>query len=71
MHILIFKTNISTLKQLRKIKPLLNSLPNIIRWNIDQEDIDNILRIETEKNISNQIESKLQEEGYYCKELPD
>lgn len=71
MHILVFRTNINTLRQLNKIKPFLNSLPKLIRWDWDQEDIDKILRVETEENNPKLIEITLRKQGYQCEELPD
>lgn len=71
MYILVFKTNINTLRQLNKIKPFLNALPNLIRWDWDEEDIDKVLRIEINENNPALITNTLRSQGYQCEELPD
>ena len=47
MEVLILKTNIRYKKQLKTVAPLLDSKDNISRWNIDLNDIDKVLRIES------------------------
>ena len=71
MPILLFKTNIRLKKDLKKIRVLLNALPDITRWNVDQEDIDKVLRIEALKDNSGELIKIINQEGYLCEELPD
>ena len=42
MQVLVFKTNLQYEKDLIHISPLLGNTPGIIRWNVDQHDVDNV-----------------------------
>ena len=71
VNLLIFKTNISSKKQVTKVAKLLNAEDEILRWNIDLQDIDRVLRIEA-INVSNrEIISIIQKAGFFCEELAD
>ena len=69
MEILVFKTNVETMNHIRKLYPLLKAIQGILNWNIDTEDVDRILRVETVNVSPHKIELALQSAGYYCKEL--
>ena len=69
-EILVFKTDIK-LEDFIKLQTLLNNLPGILQWNLDTEDIDNVLRIESTDVDSNKIINLISQAGYYCQELPD
>ncbi|WP_420551410.1 hypothetical protein [Tenacibaculum aiptasiae] len=63
MEPLIFQTNIDSEKKVQSLEPILNKHPDIFKWSIDIEDIDNVLRIEgsenlLEKNIIDLIKSQ-------------
>ena len=71
MDILVFKTNTGSVQQKRKLFPLLRRVPGIIRWTIDLEDTDRILRVEAVQVSPAMIEHTLQHGGFYCRELED
>jgi hypothetical protein len=71
LHVFVFKTNISYKKDIRAIAYYLNSYPSIIKWNIDREDIDKILRVESLSNNAGEIINTIQLAGYCCEELSD
>jgi copper chaperone len=71
MDILVFKTNIRYKKHIKNVTPHLENIDGITRWNFDQHDKDNILRIEASNVVPASIESLLRNVGYYCEELPD
>jgi hypothetical protein len=71
MNILIFKTNIRLKKDLGVIKPLLSAYESIIKWTVDRDDSDKILRIVSTSNNSLDIIKTIKEAGYHCEELPD
>jgi hypothetical protein len=71
MPILVFKTNVENMTHIRKLYALLKTIKGILRWNVDTEDVDKILRVETLNVPPQKIESLLQNAGYYCKELED
>ena len=54
---------------MRKLKPYLQVHPHIQRWNVDLQDCDNILRIETEQLQPVEVEKILLTAGYYCEAL--
>lgn len=71
MHILIFKTNIETEDAHREVSVLLNAEASIIGWNIDREDIDKVLRVESNTNNTSHIIHRISQAGFFCEELPD
>ena len=72
MEILIFKTNITSQKKARKLSPIFNSFVGIKDWHVDTKDVDNVLRIETDKLfIENEIIHKINSAGYQCNVLID
>lgn len=68
MTVYVFKTSI-TKTDLSKITFILNNLLPDSKWNFDFDDIDNILRIESQHNISQQVISELTAKNYLCEEL--
>mgnify|MGYP006134305013 CR=1 FL=1 len=52
MPLLILKTDLGSAERVDKIRPILNLHPSIIQWNVDTEDIDNVLRTEVKQLIS-------------------
>ena len=71
MHILVFKTNIETEDHHKEVGFLLSTHRSVIDWNIDKEDIDKVLRIESELNNSHEIITTINQAGFICEELPD
>ncbi|WCO00948.1 hypothetical protein [Psychroserpens ponticola] len=70
IRIHVFKTNIETEADISIIKVLFNSFSKIKQWSIDLEDIDNVLRIEATKNLSQRvIIQNVKSKGFYCEEL--
>ena len=69
MQVQVFRTNIRFKKQLKLVSPHLNSIKGIHRWNIDFQDRDRILRIETELLPPLAISRTLREAGFVCDEL--
>lgn len=52
MPLLILKTNLDSVQGVDMIRPILNLHPSIIDWNVDTDDIDNVLRIEALQNCA-------------------
>ena len=66
----VFKTSISS-KDITCIKGLMNDLMTIDdKWNVDLEDRDNILRVESSIQPI-EIIRNLQQAGFACEELED
>ncbi len=68
-NILVFKTNIQTKFDQILIEDLLNSVDAIDKWNIDQHDIDCVLRIISDTLTPDQIISIINHLGFECSEL--
>ena len=71
MQVLVFKTNLVSAKDIYRISPLMGDTPGIVRWNVDQWDVDNVLRIETAWLSPEHIIRVVTDAGYLCEELPD
>ncbi|HMI78985.1 MAG TPA: hypothetical protein VK484_09325 [Ferruginibacter sp.] len=69
MEILVFKTNLTDTHHISNVEPSLNFHPQIIQWNVDLHDHDNILRIVSNKIEAKEVEELLFNAGYYCEEL--
>jgi len=67
--VLVFKTNVTSKKSVKKLKPLLDILLLCSKWNFDMKDCDKILRVEGEGVMSLPIVALLAENGFYCEEL--
>ncbi|WP_406684073.1 hypothetical protein N1F78_15490 [Seonamhaeicola sp. MEBiC1930] len=66
----ILKTNIKSKPAVNTLKLLFNAHPDIVRWSIDLEDIDKVLRVETNNNIEQEdIIEQVSSRGFYCEEL--
>ncbi|MBA0883242.1 hypothetical protein [Flavobacterium undicola] len=70
-NILIFGTNIKTEKEKQIISKLLNTNPAIEQWNIDLEDIDSVLRIESKSLHAQEIIKMITAEDFKCAELTE
>lgn len=71
LQVLVFKTNLVSAKDIHRISPLMGNTPGIVKWNVDQQDIDNVLRIETAGLLPQDIIRMVTGAGYLCEELPD
>ncbi|MFL5743324.1 MAG: copper chaperone [Niastella sp.] len=69
MEVLVFKTNLRFKKQINAVTPHINNLQGIARWNVDLDDTDKILRIESVDLSPRSVEATLQQAGYFCEEL--
>lgn len=68
----IFKTNIETKLAVNTLKLLFNSHPGIYSWSIDLEDVDKVLRVETNNTLYQEdIIEQVTARGFYCNELKD
>ena len=70
-EILVFKTNLITNEHISSISSMLNNHPSIRKWNVDDQDIDHVLRIVPDELIDpTHIIRIVQDAGFYCEELP-
>jgi len=68
-NILIFKTNIQTEFDKLRIKNVLDASQKVLKWNIDMDDADRVLRIVSDSLRPDQIISVLEYVGFECSEL--
>lgn len=71
LQVLVFKTNLRLKKDLRQVSAVLNSAPGILKWNVDQADVDKVLRIETTKLTEEDVITLVTGAGFCCEALPD
>lgn len=70
MSLLIFKTDIRTKKNVRIVQSILRNVISASEFNVDLQDIDSVLRIETTKRLKEkEIILLLNKEGFYCETL--
>lgn len=70
-NLFIFGTNLQTEKDKQVISKVLNANIEIERWNIDLEDIDSVLRIESQTLTAEQIIKIITEQDFKCSELSE
>ncbi|WP_103071634.1 hypothetical protein [Aquimarina sediminis] len=72
MELLLFRTDIKSKKKVRHVTPILDRHSDILKWSIDLEDIDNVLRIEATTNLTeDEIVSLVRVHGFYIQTLTD
>lgn len=71
VDVCVFKTDISSASLVDLIMPLLNAHPYITEWSVDFDDIDNVLRVVSNKEIEEEIIEITQKKGFTCCPLPD
>ena len=67
--IYVFKTTVNTEVQVRKLKPYLDKLFPLSKWNFDLEDCDHVFRIESAENIRILIKFLFKVFDFHCEEL--
>jgi len=69
--ILVFKTSVQTVHQVKKLKPLINNLLPKVVWNFDLEDCDRIFRAITTDDSKPKIINLFNKNNFHCEELYD
>ena len=69
MEVLVFKTDLTDRQQVALAGYFLQNIEGIHRWNVDMEDVDNVLRVEAENVQPHYVSATLNKAGYYCEEL--
>ncbi|HLA55540.1 MAG TPA: hypothetical protein VK623_05550 [Flavobacterium sp.] len=67
--IFVFKTSVKTKTQVQQLQPHIDKILPNAKWNFDLEDIDKILRIDSEENIALIIINLLEIHDFDCEEL--
>ena len=70
--VLVFKTSVTTNRNVSKVRPLLDRLMDESeKWNFDLEECDHILRVEAVSVQPSAIIKNMQRAGFACVELED
>jgi hypothetical protein len=67
----VFKTNIIDEDDLARIAFILDEDARVLQWNVDRDDVDHVLRVQTDQLDCKQIEDLIKSTGFHCEELPD
>jgi len=68
--IFVYKTSVKTNNDIQKLTSYLNKLCKQDSWNFDLEDCDNILRIDSQVDLTSQIISGLKKTNFIAKNYP-
>lgn len=71
LEVLVFRTNIRFKKDLKLIGPVLDKQSGVQRWNVDREDSDKVLRVESRTLRAGDIIQLVTRAGFDCEELPE
>lgn len=71
MDVLIFKTNAVSKQDSALIKNHLTKLTDVHECTVDLDDCDKVLRVITGNINAGLIERRVEDLGYYCREMPD
>ena len=72
MQVLVFRSNIESKEKIDHLEPLFNAHAEVLNWSIDLEDIDNVLRVEATKKITEADVIKIiQINGIQIEPLPE
>ncbi len=69
MKTIRFKTNINCSNCLAKVTPSLNHKEGIVSWNVDLDNPDKILTVETESLVAEDIVKTLKRVGFEATEI--
>lgn len=69
MKTIRFKTNINCSNCLAKVTPSLNQKEGIVSWNVDLDNPDKILTVETESLMAEDIVKTVKRAGFEATEI--
>jgi len=69
--VLVFKTDKNVPDYTEQVKEALEVFNNRISWNLDLDDRDKILRVESTLVTPQEIIEKMKQADFYCEELED
>lgn len=67
----IFRTTYTSEAALHQLSATLNNNPEVFRWHLDVEDIDKVLKVETESLSEECIIALARSQKIHCEVLPD
>ncbi|CCG98854.1 hypothetical protein FAES_0843 [Fibrella aestuarina BUZ 2] len=70
MNVLVFRTNMVCAGCRQTVGQALGTFGNAIRWTVDLDDCDRVLRVETTTISADVIRQAVGRAGFLCEELP-
>lgn len=67
--VLVFKTSVQSENDIYKISPYLNADTRVRKWNVDLDDVDCVLRIESDVHDPGYVIELIRAAGFLCEEL--
>lgn len=67
----IYVTDIETAVQMKVAAKTLNAESSILKWSVDMEDRDNVLRVVSNHLEEQQIQRRLERQGLNCRPMID
>jgi hypothetical protein len=71
MNVLVFKTSVQSLQNVKALRPKLNKAAGRGKWNFALDDCDRILRITSSRMTAAATKELLMQNGFDCSELED
>jgi len=72
MTVFIFKTDLKTPEIVNQIRPVMNAIPAVNSWFVDTADVDNVMRIETNGQLTEiDMVGLIKTCGFFCEPLLD
>lgn len=65
----MFRTSVTAHVQIDELKPNIQKEFPLLKWNFDLEDCDNIFRIESDLDITLEVNRVFNLHGYDCEEI--
>lgn len=69
MEVLVFKTNLQQADDVERVTSTMNDEQRILRWTVDREDCDKVLRVESDRILADEVAALIRQAGYSCEEL--
>jgi hypothetical protein len=70
MNLFILKTNINSDQGIRILSDVFNAKPFIMKWTVDMEDIDNVLKINCQSDVKEkEVIQLIESSGFSCEAL--
>lgn len=69
MNVLVLRTNMVCAGCVRTVDQALTPFSDAIRWTVDLDDCDKVLRVETDTLAATDIRRAMNRAGFVCEEL--
>lgn len=69
LYCMVFRTNVDTSMKAARLSYILEHTPGIVRWNLDMEDWEHVLRLEFNQIDLPKLSSKLNQFGITFSEM--